>query len=84
MTIKAGDVGVPALGAGSRAGQIGSSYETFLDELPNIGSVCSGGRYDNLLSSIGGSDMTAVGLGFGDVVVCELLGELVGGYERYA
>ena len=23
-------------------------YETFLNELPSIGSVCSGGRYDNL------------------------------------
>lgn len=26
----------------------GVVYETFLDELPGIGSVCSGGRYDNL------------------------------------
>lgn len=26
----------------------GIVYETFLDELPSIGSVCSGGRYDNL------------------------------------
>ena len=26
----------------------GIVYETFLDELPGIGSVCSGGRYDNL------------------------------------
>ncbi len=26
----------------------GVVYETFLDELPSIGSVCSGGRYDNL------------------------------------
>lgn len=26
----------------------GVVYETFLDKLPSIGSVCSGGRYDNL------------------------------------
>ena len=26
----------------------GLVYETFLDELPSIGSICSGGRYDNL------------------------------------
>lgn len=26
----------------------GIVYETFLNELPSIGSVCSGGRYDNL------------------------------------
>ena len=26
----------------------GTIYETFLEDLPSIGSVCSGGRYDNL------------------------------------
>jgi len=26
----------------------GTIFETFLDDLPSIGSVCSGGRYDNL------------------------------------
>ena len=26
----------------------GTIYETFLSDLPSIGSVCSGGRYDNL------------------------------------
>ena len=26
----------------------GTIFETFLDDLPEIGSVCSGGRYDNL------------------------------------
>ncbi|MGN0740068.1 MAG: histidine--tRNA ligase [Treponema sp.] len=26
----------------------GVVYETFLDDLPSIGSICSGGRYDNL------------------------------------
>jgi histidyl-tRNA synthetase len=28
----------------------GTVYETFLDDLPGIGSVCSGGRYDDLAS----------------------------------
>ncbi len=28
----------------------GTIYETFLTDLPGIGSVCSGGRYDNLAS----------------------------------
>lgn len=28
----------------------GLVYETFLDDLPSIGSVCSGGRYNNLAS----------------------------------
>jgi histidyl-tRNA synthetase len=28
----------------------GTVYETFLTDLPGIGSVCSGGRYDNLAS----------------------------------
>ena len=28
----------------------GIVYETFLDDLPQFGSVCSGGRYDNLAS----------------------------------
>ena len=26
----------------------GTVYETFLDDLPGIGSICSGGRYDDL------------------------------------
>ena len=28
----------------------GTVFETFLDDLPGIGSVCSGGRYDDLAS----------------------------------
>lgn len=28
----------------------GMVYETFLDNMPQIGSICSGGRYDNLVS----------------------------------
>jgi len=36
-------------------------------------AIFGGGRYDRLLQDVGGSAMTAVGLGFGDVVVGELL-----------
>lgn len=28
----------------------GMVYETFLDDAPQVGSICSGGRYDNLVS----------------------------------
>ena len=36
-------------------------------------AIFGGGRYDNLLTTIGGEPTSAVGLGFGDVVVTELL-----------
>lgn len=36
-------------------------------------AVCGGGRYDDLLSSLGGVDLPAVGFGMGDVVLGELL-----------
>jgi len=39
-------------------------------------AVFGGGRYDNLLREVGGKPATGVGLGFGDVVVAELLGGL--------
>lgn len=38
-------------------------------------AIFGGGRYDRLLSDLGGSQMTAVGLGFGDVVITDLLNE---------
>jgi histidyl-tRNA synthetase len=38
-------------------------------------AIFGGGRYDNLLGDLGGKPTTAVGLGFGDVVVAELLAE---------
>jgi len=38
-------------------------------------AIFGGGRYDNLLGDLGGAPMTAVGLGFGDVVVTDLLEE---------
>jgi histidyl-tRNA synthetase len=38
-------------------------------------AICGGGRYDKLLSLYGGKDVPAVGFGFGDCVIMELLNE---------
>ncbi len=38
-------------------------------------AVCGGGRYDRLLETLGGPKLPAVGFGFGDVVVTELLAD---------
>ena len=38
-------------------------------------AICGGGRYDNLLSTLGGKDLPATGFGFGDMVIMELLEE---------
>jgi len=38
-------------------------------------AICGGGRYDKLLSSLGGNDMPATGFGFGDMVIMELLND---------
>jgi histidyl-tRNA synthetase len=43
----------------------GTIYETSLLDLPKIGSVCSGGRYDNLVKALGGPDLPAVGTSVG-------------------
>ncbi len=39
-------------------------------------AICGGGRYDSLLSAFGGETVPAVGFGFGDVVVLDVLNEL--------
>ncbi len=39
-------------------------------------AICGGGRYDSLLSTFGGETVPAVGFGFGDVVVLDVLKEL--------
>jgi len=39
-------------------------------------AICGGGRYDSLLSAFGGETVPAVGFGFGDVVVLDILKEL--------
>ena len=41
-------------------------------------AIFGGGRYDSLLTTIGGAPTPAVGLGFGDVVVVEVLKDLLG------
>ena len=50
----------------------GIVFECF-DTAGEFRAIFGGGRYDNLLTTIGGEPATAVGLGFGDVVVTELL-----------
>jgi len=43
----------------------GTVYETFLDRLPNIGSVCSGGRYDNLAKLFTHQELPGIGASLG-------------------
>ncbi|MDA7951442.1 MAG: histidine--tRNA ligase [Pirellulaceae bacterium] len=43
----------------------GTIYETFLDDLPDIGSVCSGGRYDNLAGLYTKERLPGVGASLG-------------------
>ena len=50
----------------------GIVFECF-DTAGEFRAIFGGGRYDNLLTTVGGEPATAVGLGFGDVVVTELL-----------
>src|SRR5262249_43973417 len=43
----------------------GTIYETFLADKPDIGSVCSGGRYDNLASKFTKQQLPGVGASLG-------------------
>lgn len=43
----------------------GTIYETILSDLPNIGSVCSGGRYDNLAELFTNQKLPGVGASLG-------------------
>lgn len=43
----------------------GTVYETFLDEYPGVGSVCSGGRYDNLAECYSDKNFPGVGISIG-------------------
>ncbi|HQX93079.1 MAG TPA: histidine--tRNA ligase [Thermomonas sp.] len=43
----------------------GVVYETTLDAYPQIGSICSGGRYDNLASHYSKSKLPGVGISIG-------------------
>jgi len=60
----------------------GVVFETFLDGLPEIGSVCSGGRYDSLAGLYSKSAISGVGSSVGlDRLIAglEALGALPGG-----
>jgi histidyl-tRNA synthetase len=50
----------------------GIVFELF-DHVGEFRAICGGGRYDNLLKSLGGTDLPALGFGMGDVVIGELL-----------
>ncbi len=50
----------------------GTVFELF-DARGELRAICGGGRYDNLLRSLGGVDLPALGFGMGDVVLGELL-----------
>ncbi|HEU4682285.1 MAG TPA: histidine--tRNA ligase [Gemmatimonadales bacterium] len=50
----------------------GVVFELF-DSGRSLRAICGGGRYDNLLSAVGGVELPAVGFGMGDVVLAELL-----------
>src|SRR2546430_8945618 len=43
----------------------GTVFETFLTDLPHLGSVMSGGRYDGLIGFFAGKDLPAVGISVG-------------------
>ena len=43
----------------------GTVYETFLSDLPSIGSICSGGRYDNLTGRYTKQALPGVGASLG-------------------
>ena len=43
----------------------GTIYETFLDDPPSIGSVCSGGRYDNLAQLYTKQELPGIGASLG-------------------
>lgn len=43
----------------------GTVYETFLDDYPEFGSVCSGGRYDNLAQFYTEKKLPGVGISIG-------------------
>ena len=43
----------------------GTIFETFLQKLPGIGSVCSGGRYDNLAALYTNQELPGIGASLG-------------------
>lgn len=55
----------------------GIVFEAF-DTARKFRAIFGGGRYDSLLALVGGQPTPAVGMGFGDVVVGEVLRDLLG------
>lgn len=53
----------------------GIVFECF-DVQKRFRAIFGGGRYDNLLKALGGEDVTAVGCGFGDMVIMDVLADL--------
>ena len=54
----------------------GTVYETELTDYPEIGSVCSGGRYDNLTGVFGMDGLSGVGISFGADRIFDVLNTL--------
>lgn len=54
----------------------GTIVETFLDRLPTIGSVCSGGRYDNLAGLYTSQELPGVGASLGLDRLLDAMAEL--------
>lgn len=54
----------------------GTIYETFLDQLPGIGSVCSGGRYDNLAGLYTHQELPGIGASLGLDRLLDAMSEL--------
>jgi histidyl-tRNA synthetase len=52
----------------------GIVFEIF-DRRGELRAICGGGRYDNLLKALSGTDLPALGFGMGDVVLAELLAD---------
>jgi histidyl-tRNA synthetase len=52
----------------------GVVFEAY-DAERKLRAICGGGRYDRLLETLGGPKLPAVGFGFGDVVIGELLAD---------
>ena len=52
----------------------GVVFEAF-DADQSLRAICGGGRYDRLIETLGGPATPAVGFGFGDAVIAELLSD---------
>ena len=52
----------------------GPIYEAIVEK-PKIGSIAGGGRYDKLISNLGGPDIPATGVSFGLDRICDVIKE---------